>query len=228
MTLPTLLLDLDGTLTDPYEGIATCVLHALRRLHAPEPDAEALRDWIGPPLKASFQAWFDEHGLTVSTERAVAVYRERFATEGWRENRVYEGIPAALDELALRGHRLLVATSKPAVFARRICRHFGLDAPMHAIYGSELDGRRADKGELLAFLLRRENLSANQCMMIGDRKHDMLAARSLGVAAMGVLWGYGDRPELEASGAQHLVSEPQQLSIIIGELTGQHRTGPEN
>lgn len=210
-----ILLDLDGTLTDPAEGITGCIQSALKSMGCPVPDAQCLRGWIGPPLLESFTAWFDATGTRADPELALALYRERFADTGWRENAVYPGIPEALAALRTDGARLLLATSKPRVFAQRIVNHFGLDAWLDRVYGSELDGRRADKVALLAHVIGHAGLNAKECMMIGDREHDMLAARHHGLRAVGVLWGYGSERELRAAGAECLLDEPQQLMGIL-------------
>jgi len=206
-----LLFDLDGTLTDPLEGIARCVVHALQALGAPLPDARELRGWIGPPITDSFAAWFAQNGVAATAEQALHIYRERFAAKGLFENTVYPGMPEVLGELAERGFRLFVATSKPGVFARRILDHFDLSERFEDIYGSELDGTRVDKVELLDYLFVREGLDRARSVMIGDREHDMRAARYHDAAALGVLWGFGSAAELHEAGAQWLVAEPRQL-----------------
>jgi phosphoglycolate phosphatase len=202
-------------LTDPFKGIARCIEHALSELGLPVPDKHALRPWIGPPLLESFAAWFEYLGVSASPRQALALYRERFAGTGLYENEVYPGIPDVLRQLSDHGYRLILATAKPGVFARPIVDHFGLDRWLAGVYGSELDGRRTDKVELLQFILEREALEPGQCVMIGDREHDMRAARYHGMGAIGVLWGYGSDRELLDSGADRLVTEPQQLTTIL-------------
>lgn len=217
-----LLIDLDGTLTDPFEGIARCIVHALEALGAPLPDTRALRGWIGPPITDSFADWFAQTGVAANVDEALHIYRQRFASRGLFENTVYPGVPEALDELADHGFRLFVATSKPGVFARRILDHFGLSERFEGIYGSELDGTRVDKVELLDYLLGREALDADRSAMIGDREHDMRAARYHELAALGVLWGFGSAAELREAGAQWLVAEPRQLlpALLESALRG--------
>ena len=211
----TIALDLDGTLTDPGEGIFACVRHALRALNLPVPTDDSLRAWIGPPLLGSFTAWYDEIGADKDPHQALALYRERFSAVGLFENEVYPGMEAALDGLREAGHRLYLATSKPEVYARRITSHFGLDTRLQGVYGSELDGRRADKVELLRHILAREGIDPATCAMVGDREYDMRAARAHGMLAVGVLWGYGSQRELEAAGAQALATNPQHLLDIL-------------
>lgn len=214
-TSSAILLDLDGTLTDPGLGIGRCIAFALEGLGLPLPAPAELRSWIGPPLRHSFARYFENLDVPADPDTALARYRERFGETGIFENELYPGIPDWLAGLAQDGNRLLLATSKPHVYANRIVRHFGLDAWLEGIYGSELDGRRVDKVELLAHVIEREGLDASECMMIGDREHDMLAARFHGMTAVGVLWGYGSERELTLAGAHRLITEPQQLDTIL-------------
>jgi phosphoglycolate phosphatase len=209
----TLLFDLDGTLTDSRRGIVACIRHALVRMGTnAETDDRALRECLGPPLRVSFARLLDTDDAAV-VDRAIACYRERFDDIGWRENDVYPGIADMLAALTARGHRMLVCTSKPAVYARRIVAHFGLGDAFAAIYGPELDGALDDKRDLLAHLLRQEKLEPERSQMIGDRHHDVRAARANRTAAIGVLWGYGSREEL--ADADRLVATPQELGQVF-------------
>lgn len=191
---PTVLFDLDGTLTDPREGITRSVQFALAKLGIDEPDLTALEHFIGPPLLQCFMA---SYGLDEATAwQAVNHYRERFKVTGLYENRMFAGVPSLLDALQAQGRTLYIATSKPTVFAEEIARHFGFDRCFKRIYGSELDGTRTNKVELLAHLLESENLAPGSALMIGDRKHDLIGARSNGVQAVAVGYGFGSREEL--------------------------------
>ncbi|MFI8983153.1 HAD family hydrolase [Ectopseudomonas khazarica] len=191
---PTVLFDLDGTLTDPREGITRSVQFALAKLGIDEPDLAALEHFIGPPLLQCFMA---SYGLDEATAwQAVNHYRERFKVTGLYENRMFAGVPSLLDALQAQGRTLYIATSKPTVFAEEIARHFGFDRYFKRIYGSELDGTRTNKVELLAHLLESENLAPGSALMIGDRKHDLIGARSNGVQAVAVGYGFGSREEL--------------------------------
>ena len=216
MTGPaTLLFDLDGTLTDNYAGIAASIGHALSRLGAAVPGETTLRGCVGPPLRESFGRLL----VTADPARielAIALYRERYSSIGWRENLVYEGIDRALEELGSRGARMFICTAKPLPFARRIVENFGLDRHFEDIYGAELDGRRDDKSQLLAHLLAREGIAPADAVMIGDRAGDVNAARANGVAAVGVLWGYGSREELVA--ADRIVESPGDLVATLDGL----------
>jgi phosphoglycolate phosphatase len=214
MAAPVCLLDLDGTLTDPFDGISRCIRHALETLGFPVPDAAALKAWIGPPLKASFEKHIDSCGGGDADE-AVRLYRERFGQTGLFENSVYDGIAELLEGLHRRSVPLLVATSKPTVYAQRIVRHFELEPWFRAVHGSELNGRHSDKSDLLAHIVERWSLDPAECVMIGDREFDMRAARRHGMDAIGVLWGYGSPAELLEAGAQTLVSTPAELLELV-------------
>ena len=216
----TCLLDLDGTLTDPFPGMSRCIAHALTLMGIPVPEDAELRKWIGPPLKQSFESYLDSEGGGDS-DQALRLYRERYADIGLYENSVYEGIPELLEMLRNQSIHLILATAKPSVYAHRIIDHFGLKRWLNAVYGSELDGRRTNKVDLLHYLLEQQQLDADECQMVGDREHDMLAARYHGVGAIGVLWGYGTPVELLESGAETLVASPAELAeILIGNLQG--------
>jgi phosphoglycolate phosphatase len=207
-------IDLDGTLTDPFEGISKCICDALERLGESMPSEEDLRRFIGPPL-------LDTFGELIGAERApeaLEYYRERFDEIGWRENVPYEGIHDSLDAITRAGHRCYVATTKPHVFARRIVEHFGMGQYFVEIYGSELDGTRTDKTELLAWA---RNGSAAESVMIGDRYHDIVGARNNAFHAIGVTWGYGSPEELLDAGAHVLAAAPDELVglLELGERT---------
>ncbi|UVE17862.1 HAD family hydrolase [Pseudomonas sp. LS44] len=190
------LFDLDGTLTDPREGITRSVQFALAQLGIDEPDLSALEHFIGPPL---LQCFMTSYGFDEATAwQAVNHYRERFKVTGLYENRLFDGVPALLKCLAGQGRTLYIATSKPSVFAREIARYFGFDRHFKLIYGSELDGTRTDKVELLAHLLAEERLDPSQALMIGDRKHDLIGARRNGLDCAAVGYGFGSREELLA------------------------------
>lgn len=201
-------IDLDGTLTDPFEGIAGCICYALDRLGEPHPSHKDLRRFIGPPL-------LDTFGELVGDERAplaLEYYRERFGDVGWRENVPYDGIHEALEALTLAGHRCFVATTKPQVFARRIVEHFGMGEFFVEVFGSELDGTRTDKTELLAWARTRP---AAECVMIGDRYHDIVGARNNDIRAIGATWGYGSAEELREAGAHELADSPAELVSLV-------------
>ena len=205
-----ILFDLDGTLTDSYQGITRCISHALNTMGRTVPPQVSLRWCIGPPLRNSFASLLDSADDDLVDE-ALNLYRERFGTVGLFENEVYRGVPETLDALQQKGHTLYVATSKPAVYAGRIIDHFSLGGYFKTVSGSELDGRLGDKKSLIEHILQTESIDISNASMVGDREHDMIGAKANGVAGFGVLWGYGTREELEVSGAHACFSSPQEL-----------------
>jgi phosphoglycolate phosphatase len=213
-TIKNVLFDLDGTLTDPREGITRCIQYALERLNRSVPDQSELEAYIGPPLRATF-ATILETSETALVERAVRLYRERFAGVGLFENEVYEGVPAMLVSLKAAPYRLFVATSKAEIFAAQILEHFNLSQFFDGVYGSTLDGRFDDKAELLRHLLSSESLQSSETVMVGDRKHDVIAARQNSLLALGVTYGYGSREELIAARADALCESPMALAAFL-------------
>ncbi|MDJ0748347.1 MAG: HAD hydrolase-like protein [Woeseiaceae bacterium] len=202
--------DLDGTLTDPYEGITKCILYALDELGFPHPDDNYLYSCIGPPLWDTFPELVGDD----LTRKAVDLYRERFVDVGWQENRPYEGIHEALEAVAAAGHTMFVATAKPHTHAARIIEHFGMGDFIHNVYGSELDGTRGTKTDLLRFALEK-NPGAERHIMIGDRRHDLIGAVENDMTPIGVAWGYGSVEELTAAGAIAIAERPGELPALV-------------
>ena len=215
--MKTLLFDLDGTLTDPKEGITRSIAHALERMGREAPPLDELTFAIGPSLRGSFARLLATDKRD-EIERALAHYRERFADVGLFENAPYPGIAEALAALGT-GSRLFVATSKPQVYAERIVKHFGLDPHFVAVHGCELDGTREDKRDLIAHLLATHGSSTDGAAMIGDRGVDMIAGRHHGMRTLGVRWGYGSDEELREAGAHALCDSPAGLVAAIGGLS---------
>lgn len=210
-----LFFDLDGTLTDPKEGIVASFVYALDKLGRSDLTAANL-DWcIGPPLRESFAILLETTDPDL-VETAVSLYREYFATTGLFENFVYPEVVETL-QLLKQDFRLVIATSKPAVYARQILEKFELAEFFEAIYGAELDGRYSNKGELIGLILDREQLSPDQVLMIGDREHDILGARKNTVLAGGVTYGYGSEAELTEAGAAYLFHRPSQIPITLAQ-----------
>ncbi|QYR23513.1 HAD family hydrolase [Paenibacillus sp. sptzw28] len=199
----TWLFDLDGTLTDPMVGITKSIQYALRRFDIEVGDLNVLKPFIGPPLLGSFQEFY--RFTEGQAQQAVAYYREYFVEHGMYENELYAGITDLLTLLKGQGKRLLVATSKPEVFAKKIVEHFKIDTYFEYIGGSELDGVRSDKSELIAYLVKNHNIDCSQAIMVGDRKHDVIGAVNNGIPAIGVGYGYGDEQELRGAGAAYYV-----------------------
>lgn len=214
-----LLFDLDGTLTDPGEGITNSVAHALRRSGLEPPAREALYPFIGPPLMDSFRRFYgfsDEQA-----RRAVECYREYYRDRGIFENRLYSGIPELLAALRQAGCRLVLATSKPEAFAVQILEHFGIVEDFFLMAGAAMDESRTRKDEVIAYALRRAGAAPEQCRMIGDREYDVLGAKAHGIPAIGVLYGYGSREELEHAGAAAIAASVQELrALLLGPDAG--------
>lgn len=205
------LIDLDGTLTDPKVGIQTCIRYALAQLNQPLADAVDL-DWcIGPPLKQSLAKLLNTQDDALA-EQALGFYRERFSRIGLFENKVYNDVPVTLQALKQRGYRLFVATAKPTVYARQILQHFQLDAYFNEIYGSELTGERTNKSELLGYILQQQpELSADNSLMVGDREFDVLGARAHGIHCIAVQYGYGTPDELNHAAPYAQIAQFAQL-----------------
>ncbi len=209
------LLDLDGTLTDPALGITNCIIYALTRLDVVAPPAHDLHFAIGPPLRGTFATLLNSDDAAI-IEQAMSFYRERFADTGLFENIVYDGVPEMLATLKAQKYRLLLATAKPHVYARRILAHFRILAPFNGIYGSELDGVRQHKGELLTYLFTCEGIDPQSAVMVGDRHHDIDAAHANGCRAIGVTYGYGSAAEL--AHADRLCDSPARIGATIATL----------
>ncbi|MGN0994465.1 MAG: HAD hydrolase-like protein [Butyricicoccus sp.] len=209
------LFDLDGTLTDSSEGITKCVAHALRTVCGIEvEDRSTLLPYIGPPLVDGFMT---NHGVDLETARAcTAAYRARYAEAGLFENRPYDGIRAALDELRADGYHLSVATSKPTTFSTRILEHFGLADCFDEICGATMDGKVSTKEQVIQSLLDRLGGDARGAMlMVGDRKYDVEGAHAFGIPCVGVLYGFGSREELEKAGADAICPSVAGLPAVI-------------
>ena len=212
--IDTVFFDLDGTLTDPKIGITTSIQYALARFNMPVPTQEELTWCIGPPLHAAFKTLLGTGDA--DAHRAVEFYRERFSDVGLFENTLYAGIEDVLSAVSAPGRRLFVATSKPHVFADRIIDHFGLRSHFDRVFGSELDGTRVHKTDLLRYALDETATDPGRAIMIGDRMHDMIGAANNGIGTIGVLYGYGSREELSSAGAMHLCQVPGEIPSCIG------------
>ena len=208
-----LFFDLDGTLTDPAQGITNSFIHALKYFGIEIPSYETLCTFIGPPLPETFktQFGFDEQKVA----EGVKKYREYFATKGLLENSVYPGIPELLAGLKAAGKKLVVATSKPEEYSVRIIEHFGLAQYFENVCGSLMDESRSKKDEVIAYAIERNHISdKSKILMIGDRKHDILGAKKIGLKSCGVLFGYGSHEELEEAGADFISENVSRLDKI--------------
>lgn len=209
-----LLFDLDGTLTDPAEGIFNSIIYSLKRFGIDKPEEEVLRKFIGPPLSASFSEYFgfsDE-----KSDEAIKYYREYFSVKGKFENKPYPGVDEFLSEMKKRGKPLIVATSKPEPFAKDILEHFNLSQYFDCIVGCDLNDNKSTKGKVISEALRRGNVTdKSKAVMIGDRKHDIIGAAKNGLPAIGVLYGYGSREELLEAGAIATAGDFGELKEIL-------------
>ena len=211
----TILFDLDGTLTDPGEGITNSVAYALKRYGIEVEDRKSLYPFIGPPLHESFMRYF---GMNEETSlEAVEVYREYFSVKGLLENRPYDGIEALLKKLKDAGKRLIVATSKPEGFSVRILEHFGLAKYFDLICGALMHPPKGyGKADVIRDALKRSEITdLSGIVMVGDRLHDIEGAHKIGLPAVGVLYGYGDRPELENAGADYIAEDICALGQLL-------------
>lgn len=203
--------DLDGTLTESGEGITKSVQYALEKLGKPEPDLSKLRVFVGPPLMEQFMKYT---GLDEETARqAVVFYRERYTETGIYENRLYPGVQELLQKLRRDGYLLAVASSKPERFVLKVLDYFGLTGYFHEIVGSEMNGSRTSKSEVIEETLKRLGLQNHreQVLMVGDKEHDVLGARAAGVDCIAVSYGYGTMEELEAAQPLRIVASVEEL-----------------
>jgi phosphoglycolate phosphatase len=200
--------DLDGTLTDPREGIVACIQYALSSLEIEVDRNINLESFIGPPLLETFRQLCGDDRLA---EKAVALYRERFSDIGLYENFLYDGIAGCLDKLKAQVQSIFVVTSKPTVYSKRIVEHFDIQKYFRTVYGSNLDGSLVDKTELLEYVLKSERIDPLDAIMVGDRKFDIIGAKHHGIKTVGVSWGYGSIRELQDAGADSICHHPDEL-----------------
>ncbi len=209
-----ILFDLDGTLTDPKIGITKSVAYALEEMGIIVEDLDSLNKFIGPPLLQSFVEYY---GFSrEKAQIAIDKYREYFADKGIYENVVYSGIEELLQELKENNKTLIVATSKPAVFATKILEHFNLIQYFEFIAGSELDGTRVEKADVIAYALEQCNITdMSSVIMVGDRKHDIIGANKMKIDSVGVLYGYGNEEEFLDSNATYIISNIAELEGLL-------------
>lgn len=211
-----ILFDLDGTLTDPGLGITNAVMYALKKFNIEVPERSQLYKFIGPPLLESFEKFY---GMSSEeSQLALQYYREYFKPYGLYENTVYDGIKELLAELKAQGKKLVLATSKPEPFAIEILRHFKLDKYFDFIAGATMDEKRVRKADVIAYALESCGITdLPSAIMIGDREHDILGAKEVGLESIGVLYGYGDMSELETASATYIAEKPKDILKIISD-----------
>lgn len=211
-----ILFDLDGTLSDPKVGITKSVQYALQKMGIDEPNIDKFESFIGPPLQVSFADFynFDEE----NTQKAINFFRERFKEKGIFENVLYSNIQLLLNSLKERQFTLVVATSKPTIFSEKILKFFNIDHYFELVVGSNLDGTRTSKTEIIQYILDKyNNYKLDDFIMIGDRKHDIIGANNTGIDSIGVTYGYGSIDELDQANPTYIVRCVDQLmGILIG------------
>lgn len=208
----TVLFDLDGTLTDSGAGILNSVIYALKKYNIIIEDKAALNKFVGPPLHDSF---INFCGFSPEESvKAVEYYREYYREKGIYENELYDGVAAMLQELSDAGKKIILATSKPEVFAAEILRYFQIDKYFDFIGGATMDGIRSKKADVIAYALEKCNVTdLSSAVMVGDREQDIFGAKEIGIDSIGILYGYGDRVELQNAGATYIA---ETVKDIIG------------
>ncbi len=209
-----ILFDLDGTLTDPVQGITNSVAHALEKWNIHVEDKRELNKFVGPPLQAAFSQYY---GFSeADAAKCVEYYREYFRDRGIFENKVYDGIEELLAALRASGKRLIVATSKPEEFAVRILKHFSLYEYFDFVAGATMDSSRVKKADVISYALESCGIKdTSRTLMVGDREHDVMGARAMGIDCVGVLFGYGSREELESAGAVYIAETVSDILKYI-------------
>ncbi|GAM15901.1 HAD family hydrolase [Mesobacillus selenatarsenatis] len=213
-TYKVILFDLDGTISDPKEGITRSVQSALQKMNIVVPDVDSLEGFIGPPLQLSFSDYFNLDEIQI--KNAIEFYRERFKGKGMYENELYSNIPLLLHSLKEKGFILVVATSKPTVFSEQILQHFEIDHYFDLVVGSNLDGTRTSKTEIIQYILDAyKPYKLEDFIMIGDRKHDIEGANKNGIDSIGVTYGYGSYEELSNSKPTYIVGTVERVKDIL-------------
>lgn len=205
-----ILFDLDGTLTDPKDGITRCIQFSLEHFDVPIPHADQLTWCIGPPLRESFSKLLNTTDDTV-LDQALSRYRKRFSETGMFENVIYPEVAFSLSKIKHAGFKVFLATSKPRIFADQILEYFNLAQFFHAVYGSELNGRFVDKGELVAHIIESENLDPKESLIVGDRVHDIIGGKKNGIMTVSVSYGYGTEEEISSSKPDIIIDTLSEL-----------------
>ncbi len=214
MSYDTIFWDLDGTLTDPEEGITKSIQYALEFFNIHVKDRSELRRFIGPPIRDSFRMFYGFGEK--ETEEAIRRYRERYTDIGIFENRAYKGIAELLRDLKNAGRSNVLATSKPKVFAERILKKYELIEYFDCLGGSELDGTRNKKEEVIEYLLEQiGDISRDNIIMIGDRKYDVIGAKKFDIMTIGVAYGYAEAGELREAGARFIADTVEEVREML-------------
>ncbi len=212
-----ILMDLDGTITNPKQGITKSVQYALKAMGIMTEDLDSLTKHIGPPLKDGFMEYYDF--TEEEADRAVDKYREFYNIHGIFDNEPYEGMDRLLAGLKKAGKSVIVATSKPEPLARRILGHFKLEEYFTDICGATFDDKRSRKEEVIRYALRKNKITdLTRVVMVGDRKYDTEGAKAVGIASVGVLYGFGSEEELRMAGTDRIVATLEELYQAVMEL----------
>lgn len=208
------LFDLDGTITDPFDGITASIIYALDKFGISVPDRKELAAFIGPPLVDSFSKYYGfSHGCSLA---AVGYYREYYGKKGIFECTLYDGITDLFHKLKDSGVKVIIATSKPEHFAIKLMEHFALDDCFVSICGATMDEKRTNKDEVIRYALDRNGITdTDECIMVGDRKYDVLGAKAAGIKSVGVLYGYGSRDEMDAAAPDFIAESVAELEEIL-------------
>lgn len=211
-----ILFDLDGTVTNPQKGITNSVAYALEYFGIHTEDNITLNKYIGPPLRKSFMEFA---GLSEEQSHiGMMKYREYYGPKGIYENQVYEGIPELFEKLKSEGKKIILATSKPWIYAEMILEKFDLKKYFDFVSGSELNGVRTGKADVIKYAIEKYNIPINNAVMIGDREHDIIGAKKNGLKTIGVLYGFGNKGELKSAGADYIAESVENIFDLIREL----------
>ena len=211
-----LFFDLDGTLTDSGLGIMNSVKYSLNKFGIKEEDEKTLKSFIGPPFTEMVKEYY---GFTQEEAiKAIGYYREYFTDKGIFENSLYQGVKEVLKNLKNAGKSIYLATSKPTVFAEKILKYFDIYKYFDGVYGAMLDGSLMHKDDIIKFALDSEKVDVNNAVMIGDRRYDVEGGKKFNLTTVGVLYGYGDKEELQKAGADYIVDSAEQLEKILMEI----------
>lgn len=211
-------MDLDGTLSDSSKGITKAVAYALHKMGIVENDLNSLKKFIGPPLVDSFAEFYDLS--EEDTKQAILYFKEYYSVTGMYENELYPGMKHLLDSVNEHGGTVVVATSKPEDIAKTIIEYFKITNQFQLICGSAGEFSRNRKDQVIAYALQELKLTPDQAIMIGDRKHDILGADKNQMESVGVLFGFGDRKELEAAGADYIAESVTDLEQLMISMIG--------
>lgn len=209
----TVLFDLDGTLTDPYEGVVNCFAHTLAQFGLSETNEDTLRTYIGPPLDLTFS---ETYGFSrEDTKKAVEIFRKCYAEKGVYENKLYPGIPGLLTLLTSQGRTCMVATSKGEQFALQVLDHFDIRKYFFDVAGATMDESRSDKAEIIAYLLEKHHVQRDTAVMIGDRKYDIAGAKKNGLDSIAVGYGHGSGEEFREAGPTYFCKDMEALMAFF-------------